>query len=404
MAITTNLLSPISIKSLPTGFHADGGNLYLRVKDTGARSWVFRYKQSGKVTELGLGSTNDRSLKQARELAGRMRTAIKDGKNSAPLVRTEADPTAMTFKQAALAYIESKRSEWRSAKHAQQWENTLEQYAYPSIGHKLSADVTFADIKAILLPIWATKTETAKRLRSRLELALDYAAVHEQADRRNPARWKGNLDKVLPQPNKVSKVVHHPSAPYNEVPDIMSHLRTKDSVSAYALRFTILTAARSGESRGALWSEIDMNKKVWTVPAERMKGGVEHKVPLCDEAIDILETMKKWNINKSNIVFIGGSDACISDVALNKTLHAISPDVSVHGFRSSFRVWGAEVTSTPSAVLELAIAHKNTNEVEAAYQRSNLFELRRGLMTAWGNYCKTKGNIIQLVQTAQNAL
>lgn len=400
MAKTIELITPITVKTLPAGFHADGGNLYLRVKETGARSFVFRYKQAGKVTELGLGSLTTRSLKQARELASKMRTSVKEGKNPALLVKAKPDDPSKTFKEHALTFIAENRAGWRNAKHAQQWENTLEQYAYQSIGAKLPVDITFADIKAILLPIWATKTETAVRLRGRLEKILDYAAVHEEADRRNPARWKGNLDKVFPQPKKVTKVIHHPAANYNEVPDIMLRLREKDTASAYNLRFTILTAARSGESRGALWSEIDIDNKVWTIPAERMKAGREHKVPLCDEAIEILETMKKWNIKKSEIIFVGGYGKVMSDVAINKTLHAINPNVTVHGFRSTFRVWGAETTSTPSAVLELALAHVNQNEVEAAYQRSDLFERRRDLMTTWGNYCKTKGNIVQLVQSA----
>lgn len=400
MAKTIDLIPPISVNKLPTGFHADGGNLYLRVKDTGARSWVFRYKQAGKVTELGMGATTSRTLKQARVLAIKMRTALKEGKNPAPLIKEKLLTNAMTFKDYALELIEAKRTEWRNAKHAQQWENTLEQFAYPKIGAKLPADVTLADVKAVLMPLWTTKTETAVRLRGRIEQVLDYAAVHEDADRRNPARWKGNLDKVFPQPKKVSKVVHHPSAPYIEVPDIMSHLRGKDTASAYNLRFTILTASRSGESRGALWSEIDMANKVWTIPASRMKAQREHKVPLCDEAIEVLTIMKEWNIKDADIVFMGSRETSITDVAINKTLHAINPNISVHGFRSSFRVWGAETTSTPSAVLELALAHVNQNEVEAAYQRSDLFDRRRDLMTVWGNYCKTKGNVIQLVQVA----
>lgn len=390
------MITPIVVKTLPAGFHADGGNLYLRVKDTGARSWVFRYKQAGKVTELGLGALSSRSLKQARDLAGRMRTAVKEGKNPALLVKVKTEAPAKTFKDYALELIESKRAGWRNAKHAQQWENTLEQFAYSKIGAKLSADISLADVKSILLPIWTTTTETAVRLRGRIESVLDYAAVHEDADRRNPARWKGNLDKVLPSPKKISKVIHHPAAAYSEVPDIMSRLRNKNTASAHNLRFTILTAARSGESRGALWSEIDLKNKVWTIPALRMKAGREHKVPLCDEAIEILTIMKLCNTKNSDIVFIGGRDKCITDVAINKALHAINPDVTVHGFRSTFRVWGAETTSTPSAVLELALAHVNQNEVEAAYQRSDLFERRRDLMTAWANYCKTEGNVVHL--------
>ena len=388
MAKTTDIISPNTVKTLPTGFHADGGNLYLRVKDTGARSWVFRYKQAGKVTELGLGSTTSRSLKQARVLASKMRSAIGEGKNPAPLVKEKLDLSAKTFKEWALELIESKRSGWRNVKHAQQWENTLEQFAYPKLGDKIPADISLADVKGILLPMWTTTTETAVRLRGRIESVLDYAAVHEDADRRNPARWRGNLDKVLPPPKKIAKVKHHPAADYNDVPKIMEALRAKDSLSAYNLRFTILTAARSGESRGALWSEIDIPNKVWTIPAKRMKAEREHKVPLCDEAIEILAMMKKWNVENSEFVFSSRKNS-ISDTAVNKTLHLINPNITVHGFRSSFRVWGAETTSTPSAVLELALAHVNQNEVEAAYQRSDLFERRRDLITTWGDYCKT---------------
>ena len=383
-----DIISPNTVKTLPTGFHADGGNLYLRVKDTGARSWVFRYKQAGKVTELGLGSTTSRSLKQARVLASKMRSAIGEGKNPAPLVKEKLDLSAKTFKEWALELIESKRAGWRNVKHAKQWENTLEQFAYPRLGDKIPADITLADVKGILLPMWTTTTETAVRLRGRIESVLDYAAVHEDADRRNPARWRGNLDKVLPPPKKIAKVKHHPAADYNDVPKIMEALRTKDSLSAYNLRFTILTAARSGESRGALWSEIDIPNKVWTIPAKRMKAEREHKVPLCDEAIEILAIMKEWNVENSEFVFSSRKNS-ISDTAVNKTLHLINPNITVHGFRSSFRVWGAETTSTPSAVLELALAHVNQNEVEAAYQRSDLFERRRDLITTWGDYCKT---------------
>ena len=388
MAKTTDIISPNTVKTLPTGFHADGGNLYLRVKDTGARSWVFRYKQAGKVTELGLGSITSRSLKQARTLASKMRSAIGEGKNPAPLVKEKLDLSAKTFKEWALELIESKRAGWRNVKHAQQWENTLQQFAYPKLGDKTPADISLADVKGVLLPMWTTTTETAVRLRGRIESVLDYAAVHEDADRRNPARWRGNLDKVLPQPKKIAKVKHHPAADYNDVPKIMDELRTKDSLSAYNLRFTILTAARSGESRGALWSEMDIPNKVWTIPAKRMKAEREHKVPLCDEAIELLELMKKWNLGNSEFVFSSRKNF-ISDSAVNKTLHLINPNITVHGFRSSFRVWGAETTSTPSAVLELALAHVNQNEVEAAYQRSDLFERRRDLMISWGDYCKT---------------
>jgi integrase len=388
MAITTNQIIPTTVKRLPPGFHSDGGNLYLRVKKTGARSWVFRYKVAGKVTELGLGSINSCSLKQARDLASKMRNAINDGSDPALIIKPKLDFQAKSFKEYALELIDAKRPEWRNSKHAQQWENTLSDYVYPKIGKKLPKDITLDNIKSILTPIWHSKTETATRVRGRIESILDYAFVHEEIDRRNPARWKGNLDKILASPKKIMKVKHHPAAHYEEIYKLMDVLRKKKSISALNLRFTILTATRSSESRGALWPEIDLKNNLWTIPPERMKGNREHKIPLCDEAIEIINAVKSIALDKSNLVFSTTErNAIISDTAVTKTLHAILPDASVHGFRSTFRVWGAEKTSTPSAALELALAHVNKNEVEAAYQRSDLLDIRRKLMKAWGDYC-----------------
>lgn len=386
------------------GFYSNGGNLYLRVRDTGARAWVFRYKLAGKVIEIGLGGTDSRSLAQARELAARMRTELTNGKDPGALVRVKRDPTIMTFKDCALALIESKRMGWRNPKHAQQYGNTLEQYAYPTIGDKVPADISLADVKAILLPIWATKTETATRLRQRIEAVLDYAAVHDDDQgRSNPARWKGVLDKVLPKPGAVRNRAHHAAAPYADVPAIMAALRPKEHLSAYCLRFTILTAARSMEARGALWAEIDLDAGTWTVPASRMKAKREHKVPLCDEAVAILTTMQKWRQKNSDHVFPGIRGGLLSDVAINKTLHAIAPDATVHGFRSSFRDWGAETTAFPGAVLEIALAHVNKDKTEAAYQRSDLYQRRIELMTAWGRHCANAGNVVQLATPSKAA-
>jgi integrase len=406
MAKQIGLLIARQVDTKEAGFHSDGGNLYLRVKDTGARSWVFRYKFGGKgkiegkVRELGIGSKDDRSLAQARKLATEMRAALAAGNDPAELLN-RSDTEAKTFKDYAADFIETNRSEWRNAKHAAQWTTTLEQYAYPVIGGKLPVNVTMADVKSILLPMWATKTETATRLRQRIEAVLDYAAVTEKANGRfNPAIWKGNLEHVLSNPKKLTKREHHASAPYADVPGIMSELRNKDFLSAYCLRFIILTAARSGEGRGALWNEIDLNEKTWTIPASRMKANREHRVPLCDESISILTKMQEWRLDDAERVFNGERNGLLSDVAINKTLHSIAPKVTVHGFRSSFRVWGAETTAYPSAVLETALAHINTNQVEAAYQRSDLFKRRTELMQAWGNYCGSKGNVIQLVQSA----
>lgn len=388
------LLSARAINTLSDGFHADGGNLFLRVRDD-SRVWMFRYKRNGKQVSIGLGATHARSLQEARELAERMRKALLNGKNPADELQDKLQHIT-TFKEYALALIESKRPSWRNAKHAQQWQNTLAQYVYPSIGHKRPDDITLMDIKNILTPLWSTKTETASRVRMRMEAVLDYAAVIENSDRRNPARWKGTLDKLFPAPRKIAKRVHFPSAPYAEVPQIMLELRKLNSLGAYCLRFIILTAARSMEARSAFWREIDFENKVWRIPAIRMKAEREHEVPLCDEVIGILQIMRELQPPNTELVFQGERGGLISGVTINKTLHAIASNCTVHGFRSSFRIWGAETTSTPSAVLELALAHVNQNKTEAAYQRSDLFERRRVLMDAWGVYCCSGSNIYQI--------
>lgn len=383
-----NRLSELKVKGkLAPGWHADGGNLFLRVRETGTRSWFFRFKSAGKVREIGLGTPADRKLKEVRDLAALMRNAVANGHDPADVLKAPDEAEAKTFKAYAEELIAAKRVGWRNAKHIQQWGNTLRDYAYPAIGDRLAADVTLADVKAILEPLWATKTETASRLRMRLEAVLDYAFIHEGLDRRNPARWRGNLDKLFAAPRKVSPVKHHDAAPYDKVPAVVAALKAKDSTSALCLRFTILTAARSGEARGARWSEIDEKAKTWVIPANRMKAGREHKVPLSDDALAILTTMKPRKVEGSDLVFPGPNGGLLSDVAVNKTLHAILSDVTVHGFRSSFRQWGAETTGYPSAVLELALAHVNKDRVEAAYQRSDLYEKRKDLMATWAKYC-----------------
>jgi integrase len=402
MAMKLHRLSARKVETLGPGFHSDGGNLFLRVRGSNSRAWVFRFKTAGKVREIGLGPTHTRSLSEARAIGALMRKAVAAGADPALVIRKE-EPRApgKTFEECAQEMIEAKRAGWKNAKHAQQWANTLRDYAYPSIGSKLPADVTLADLKAILLPMWASKTETAQRVRGRIEAVLDYAAVHDLCDgTRNPARWKGTLDKVLPSPRKVATREHHAAAPYADVPSIMAALRDKDFVSAYCLRFTILTAARSGEARGARWDEIDLAARTWTIPAHRMKAEREHRVPLCDEAMEILEKMRGWRIGDSERVFSGERGGLLSDVAINKTIHGIAPDVTVHGFRASFRTWCEEQTSFPRSVTEAALAHVNADKVEAAYQRSDLFARRRELMQAWADFCTGQGRVIHLVSTA----
>lgn len=403
MATKLHLLTARKAETLGPGFHADGGNLYLRVRDSNSRAWVFRYKVAGKVREIGLGPLYTRSLAEARALAADMRRAVAAGTDPAALLRPAPadDAPVKTFADCAAELIEAKRPGWRNAKHAQQWANTLRDYAYPVIGNKPPAEVTLADVKAILLPLWASKTETATRLRQRIEAVLDYAAVHGLCDgSRNPARWKGTLDKVLPAPRKVTAREHHAAAPYADVPRIMAALAGKSHVSALALRFIILTACRSGEGRGARWEEIDLDAATWIIPAARMKAARAHRVPLSAPALEIIKTMATLRRPGVDLVFPGARDGLLSDVAINKTLHAIAPDVTVHGFRSSFRVWCEEQTSYPRSVTEAALAHTNADKVEAAYQRSDLFERRRELMQAWADYCTGQGRVIRLASAA----
>lgn len=386
MATTIGKLTVRQVDTLPDGFHSDGGNLYLRVKG-GSRAWVYRYKQMGKVRELGLGSTHIRKLKEVRVIAESMRKAHADGIDPGFLLRPPVEIKQKTFAQCAIELIDAKRPAWKNAKHAQQWMNTLQHFAFPIIGDKAPEDIGLADVKAILVPIWSTKTETASRLRQRIEAVLDYASVHGLCDgTRNPARWKGILNKVLPEPGKITKRIHHAAAPYTEVPHLMAELKSKPFISAYCLRFTILTVARSGESRGATWDEVDLSSKVWTIPAERMKASKPHRVPLSDATMDILYEMQACRLQHNVRIFPGGRGGLLSDVALSKTLHYVMPDVTVHGFRSAFRDWGAERTSYPAVVLETALAHENRNKVEAAYQRSDLFDRRRDLMQEWSDF------------------
>lgn len=404
MATKLHLLSARKAETAPPGFHSDGGNLYLRVRDSNSRAWVFRYKAAGKVREIGLGPLHTRSLAEARQVAEAMRKAVSAGTDPADVIRVQQpapEEQAKTFKDCAVELIEAKRPGWKNAKHAQQWENTLKDYAFPVIGDKLPADVSLADVKAILLPLWATKTETATRLRQRIEAVLDYAAVHGLCDfTRNPARWKGVLDKVLPQPRKVTAREHHAAAEYADVPRIMAALAGKAHISAMNLRFTILTGARSGEARGALWDEIDLDAKTWTIPARRMKAARPHRVPLSAPAIEIIKTMRALRRPGVDLVFPGGRGGLLSDVAVNKSLHSIAPDVTVHGFRSAFRTWCEEQTSSPRSVTEAALAHVNADRVEAAYQRSDLFDRRRELMARWADFCTGMGRVIALAGAA----
>ena len=282
-----NRLSAKAIKSLPNGFHADGGNLYLTKKGLSA-SWVFMYKQKGRVRELGLGSCVDRSLADARRLAAKMRSDLLDGRPLIPLKLSNEPAESLLLRDCALKLIESKKAEWSNAKHAQQWINTLETYVFPKFGSKRPDEVDVMSVVDTLSPIWATKTETASRVRQRLEAILDWAIVHGLRGSDNPARWKNNLERVLPSPAKISPVEHFSALPHQDLPQVCQKLRETDTLTAQLLIFSILTVSRSGEARGARWDEMSIDRKTWRIPAERKKERRELSVPLADEAIELL--------------------------------------------------------------------------------------------------------------------
>jgi integrase len=322
-----NLLKPRQVATLPIGFHSDGSNLYLRVTGPDRRAWIFRYMSGGKVRQVGLGSTVERSISEARDLADRMRRALANGDDPANIL-TRRDPEKMTFRVYAEELIDAKKPHFKNAKHAAQWPSTLKRYAYATIGDKRVGAIALADIEAILRPIWSRKTETAARLRARIEAVIDYGYIAEGIDRRNPAAFKGNLEhRGFGARRKISPVVNHPAAPYANIPAIMNELRCLNTSTALCLRFIILTWTRSSEARGARWEEFDDLARLWSIPAARMKAHRQHDVPLSTEACEIIATMRKRTAGQG-FVFPGASGGVLSDVGLNKVLHHL-PTVRV---------------------------------------------------------------------------
>lgn len=388
------------------GKYEDGGGLRLVVSNAGAKKWVLRFTIDGKRREMGLGSFPDVGLAEAREKATKHRKQAKDGIDPIEARLSEPEKTP-TFTRCAARYIRAHRRGWKNAKHARQWVSTLKTYARPKIGKKKVDTITTEDILKILSPIWTTKTETAKRVQGRIENILDYAAAHKYRDPMNPARWRGHLDKLLPRPSRVKKVTHHPAMPYTEVPAFMAELTSKGSVSALALRFLILTATRTSEVLQAQWNEIDPEAAVWTIPAERMKARREHRVPLSDAALSILETLP--HIAGNPYLFPGTRHGRpLSNMALLQLMRKMAYGVNgdrgdyvPHGFRSSFRDWSGEVSSFPRDVAEMALAHVIENKVEAAYRRGDLFAKRRRMMQEWADYVnKQRAELIPLDKQA----
>jgi integrase len=371
--------------------HADGAGLYLQVTGDGgvnvSKSWIYRFKLRGRAREMGLGSLSTFGLAEARTKAAECRKLTYEGIDPIEARRAERAKVALdtakslTFKECTEQYIAAHRAGWRNAKHAAQWSTTVKTYAEPVIGALPVQDIDTALVMKIIEPLWSKKPETAARLRGRIEAVLDWAAARGYRQGENPARWRGHLDKLLPARAKVRKVKHHAALPYDELPEFITALRAQEGVSARALEFLILTAARTGEVIGALPAEI--TDKVWTVPAGRMKGSKEHRVPLPAPAVAIVEKMHKEH--GGTFLFPGGkSDKPLSNMAMLKLLERMGrADLTAHGFRSTFRDWAAERTSYPSEVVEMALAHAIDSKVEAAYRRGDLFEKRRQLMEEW---------------------
>jgi len=391
-------LAPVEVKRLTTpGLYAVGGvaGLHLQVTKSGARSWILRATIGGKRRDLGLGGYPDVTLALAREKARDTREKIAQGIDpvaerqrlrSAALAERLRD---MTFEKAAEAVVAKKQAEARNPKHGKQWASTLETYAYPVLGLMSVADIELAHVKQVLEPIWQTKTETATRVRQRIEAVLSWASVHGHRSGENPARWKGNLDAVLPAPTKVSKVEHHRAMPMDKMHDFMLALEKRKGIAPRCLAFVILTAVRSGEARAATWDEIDLAEKVWTIPGDRMKAGREHRVPLSAPAVELLETLPRFP--GCNLIFPNTQGRKLSDATLAAVLKRMKlhETATVHGFRSTFRDWAAERTSTPHHVAEMALAHTIKNHAEAAYRRGDLLAKRAKLMQQWADFLAT---------------
>lgn len=391
---SANRLSALAVtKTTKPGLYADGHGLYLQVAAGGSKSWLFRFMRDGKARKMGLGPTHTVTLAMARERALECRRLLLDGvdpisqRQEAAKERKLADLRVLTFQEAAGKYIAANKAGWKNEKHAAQWTATLKTYVYPVFGDVAVAAVDVGLVLKVLEPIWTTKAETASRLRGRIESVLDWTTARKYRQGENPARWKGHLDHILPARSRVAKVKHHAALPYSELGAFLEELRGADGVSARALEFAVLTAGRTGEVVGAKWDEFDLDAKQWTVPAERMKAGKVHRVPLSDRALEILDALPREEGNQ--FVFLGEKKGRgLSNMALLMTLRRLKrTEITAHGFRSTFRDWAAETTAYPSETVEMALAHAIGNKVEAAYRRMDLFDKRRRLMADWATFC-----------------
>lgn len=406
MARSVNRLSTKAVTATTVpGYYPDGLGLYLQVSQAVSKSWVYRFMLNGRSREMGLGSLYDRTLAEARDAASAARKLVRDGID--PIEARDADrkrkaleaARSLTFKQCATSYIEAHEAGWKNAKHASQWTNTLETYCGPVFGALPVQAVDAALLCKVLEPIWTDKAETASRVRARIEKVLDWAMVRGYRSGDNPARWRGHLDKLLPALKKKNRVKHHPALNYERVGQFMAELRRQEGIAARALEFVILTATRTSEVTGARWDEINLRAGVWVISGSRMKAGQEHRVPLTPAAVSVIKAMRK--IRQNDYVFPGQRiNEPLSNMAMLELLKRMEhTDITVHGFRSSFRDWTSERTNYPREVSEMALAHTIGDKVEAAYRRGDLFEKRRRLMAEWAKHCemtKVLGKVVPL--------
>ncbi|MBB5189600.1 integrase [Silvimonas terrae] len=405
MARTLHKLTALAVsRKVEPGYYGDGGGLWLQVSKSGSKSWIFRYTLHGHSRAMGLGATHTVSLANARQHALSSRQLLLQGIDPIDAHRAKISASrlqaarSLTFDECAGAYIQAHKASWKNAKHALQWQSTLNSYASPVFGSLSVADVDTMLVMKCLETIWHEKAETASRLRGRIESVLAWATVRGYREGENPARWRGHLDQLLPSRAKIQKVNHHPALPFREIEPFIKLLRQQESMAAQALEFAILTAARTGEVLGAKWDEIDVAMNMWTVPAHRMKAGKVHRVPLCERAKAILLEAKKLH---GTFVFPGQKDdKPLSNMALLMLLRRLGrQDLTTHGFRSTFRDWAAEMTSYPREVAEMALAHTVGDAVEAAYRRGDLFEKRTRMMSDWCSFCEQpmpQGNLTSL--------
>ena len=388
MALTANFVKTTS----RPGYYHDGRGLYLRVTPTGGKSWAYRYRISGKLREMGLGSVDlFDNLEDVRQVHSDARRLLKrEGRDPIEVKQAERlaarleSAKSMTFRTCAEAYIEAHRAGWRNAKHAAQWPQSLADYVYPALGELPVAAIDTGLVMRVLKPMWTEKPETASRVRGRIESVLDWATSVGYRTGENPARWKGHLQFQLPKRAKVQRIEHLANVPYAELPAFMAQLRAVESDAARALEFTILTAARTGEVIGARWPEINLTERLWTIPANRMKADREHRVPLSGAAIAALPNQEETGQDGKPA---NGRVFPIAEHGMLRLVRSLAPGKTVHGFRSAFSDWCAERTNFPSEVREMALAHAVGSKVEAAYRRGDLFEKRRQLAEAWAQHC-----------------